>query len=161
FYIGNNAAADGGYRPVAGIRPTIDGQQYDAREVAGRALGHPVSDREASSYFYREGFAWIASAPGAATRLYLRKLALPFNRAFVALNDSYPFFAYDARTLLALLPVGAWLLMPLGLCGLIFSVLSGPPAPRTSALAPRPSPLAPRAMLVVFTAAYAATTAAF
>jgi hypothetical protein len=118
FYIGNNPAADGTYRPVPGIRPTIEGQETDTREVASRALGHEVTDREASSYFYRQGLDWIRSAPAQAAALFARKLALLFNRAHVFLNYSYPFFAYDARTLLIALPVGAWLLIPLGVLGL-------------------------------------------
>ena len=118
FYIGNNPSAKGVYGPVPGIRPTIEGQQIDARVVASHALGHPVGDRAASSYFFNRGLEWIASSPLAATTLYLRKLGYMFTASHIFLNFSYPFFAYDARTLLMVLPVGVWLLAPLGLGGL-------------------------------------------
>ena len=120
FYIGNNPAAQGVYGPVPGIRPTIEGQQIDARVVASRALGHPVSDRAASSYFFDRGLEWIGSSPLRAATLYLRKIGYMFTASHVFLNFSYPFFAYDARTLLMVLFVGAWLLVPLGLTGLAF-----------------------------------------
>jgi tetratricopeptide (TPR) repeat protein len=118
FYIGNNPGADGTYRPVPGIRPSIEGQQVDAREAASRAAGHPVSDRAASAYFFHRGFEWIAASPAKASALYLQKLRYLLGGAHIFLNYSYPFFAYDARTLLAALPIGAWLLIPLGLVGL-------------------------------------------
>jgi len=38
------------------------------------------------------------------------------------LNYSYPFYAYDARTVLAVLFVGPWLLIPAGLAGLIIGM---------------------------------------
>ena len=52
FYIGNRETATGFYMPVPGITPTIAGQEKDARRVAARALGHPVTDAEASDYFF-------------------------------------------------------------------------------------------------------------
>ena len=118
FYIGNNPAATGVYGPVAGIRPSIEGQQIDARAVASRNLGHPVGDRAASSYFFTRGLSWIGHSPGRATALYLRKLWYMVNGAHIFLNYSYPFFAYDTHTLLMPLAVGGWLLIPLGLVGL-------------------------------------------
>src|SRR5205085_2081919 len=88
----------------------------------------------------------IASAPARAAALFARKIALLFNRAHVFLNYSYPFFAYDARTLLGALPVGAWLLVPLGIIGL--ASRGSPPVPRAPRLAPRAPLLAPRPPLL-------------
>lgn len=119
FYIGNSAGATGFYRNVPGITPTIAGQQQDTRRVAGRALGHPVTDAEASSYFFTLGRTWIEEHPGAGLALFARKIAYAFAAAHVPLPHSYPFYAYDARTALRFYAIGPWLLTPLGLVGLI------------------------------------------
>jgi len=122
FYIGNNAEANGTYRVVAGITPNIAGQQADARRVAEESLGRPLSDPEVSAYFYGLGWTWIRLHFKDALGLFARKLAYTFNSAYITLNYSYPFYAYDARTVLALLFVGPWLLIPAGLAGLIIGM---------------------------------------
>jgi tetratricopeptide (TPR) repeat protein len=124
FYIGNSDRATGFYQNVPGITPTIVGQEQDTRRVAAHALGHPVTDAEASSYFFRLGRTWIEEHPGAALVLFARKFAYAFHAAHVPLPHSYPFYAYDARTALRFYPIGPWLLTPLGLVGLIFAAPS-------------------------------------
>jgi tetratricopeptide (TPR) repeat protein len=119
FFIGNNAEADGTYHHVAGITPNIQGQQEDARRVAERAVGRRLDDGEVSAYFYGLGWQWIREHPRAAAALFARKLLYVFNRAHIVLNYSYPFYAYDMPSGLALLPAGAWLLVPLGIAGLV------------------------------------------
>lgn len=126
FYIGNNAEADGTYRPVPGITPNMAGQQQDARRIAEESVGRALSDADVSAYFYGLGWTWIRLHPGQALALFARKLGYVFNGAFITLNNSFSFYAYDERTLLALLFVGPWLLIPLGLVGLII----GAPAER-------------------------------
>jgi 4-amino-4-deoxy-L-arabinose transferase-like glycosyltransferase len=126
FYIGNSERATGFYTHVPGITPTIAGQEKDARLVAERALGRPVTDAETSSYFFGLAWMWIRDHPGDALGLFLRKFYYVFNAAHVPLPHSYPFFAYDASTALRFYIVGPWLLIPLGLAGLIFV---RPPSP--------------------------------
>src|SRR5262249_58176994 len=105
--------------------------QEDARRVAARALGKKLSDGEVSTYFYRLGWRWILDQPGRAGLLFLRKLAYCINAAHLSLNYSYPFYAHDANTLLPALFVGAGLLVPLGISGLI---TAAPPMRRTDYL---------------------------
>ena len=119
FYIGNHAGADGTYRAVPGITPSIAGQARDARRVAERALGRTLTDGEVSAYFYGLGWEWIRTHPGDALRLLARKLAYTLNATDVALNYSYAYYARDEPTVLRVLVVGPWLLLPLGLFGLI------------------------------------------
>lgn len=119
FYIGNHAGADGTYRAVPGITPSIAGQARDARRVAERALGRTLTDGEVSAYFYGLGWQWIRTHPGDALRLLARKLAYTLNATDVALNYSYAYYARDEPTVLRMLVVGPWLLLPLGLFGLI------------------------------------------
>jgi tetratricopeptide (TPR) repeat protein len=119
FYIGNNAAATGFFNPVPGVTPNIKGQAEDARQVAGTALGHPVSDTQASEYFSGLAWTWIRQHPGDALALFARKLGYVFSAHHVALPHSYPFYAYDAGTILRFLAIGPWILIPLGVAGLV------------------------------------------
>src|SRR2546427_1166399 len=118
FYIGNNAEADGTYRSIPGIAPDIEGQIRDARAVAETAAGRPLRASEVSSHFYRRAGEWIARRPGAALRLFLRKLAYCFNAVDLSLNYSYAYYSRDEATLLRALVVGPGLLVPLGFFGL-------------------------------------------
>jgi tetratricopeptide (TPR) repeat protein/4-amino-4-deoxy-L-arabinose transferase-like glycosyltransferase len=118
FYIGNGEGATGFYHPVQGISPTIAGQEKDTRRVASKALGRPVTQAEASDYFYDLAWAHIRDQPGAALALFFRKLGYVFHAQHIALPYSFPFFAYDANTSLRWYAVGPWILIPLGLVGL-------------------------------------------
>ncbi len=118
YYIGNNAQSDGTWRATPGVRASIEGQKEDVRRVAAEALGRPVTSGEASAYFFDRSWQWIRLHPAAWATLQLRKLALTFNAVDVGLNVSYTYFARDESSLLSLLPVGPWLIIPLGLFGL-------------------------------------------
>lgn len=119
FYIGNSENATGFYHQIPGIAPDISGQARDARQVAEAATGRRLSDAEVSNYFVGLGLDWIGANPSDAAALFLKKLAFTFHAQHVALPYSYPFYAYDAGTALQYLRVGPWLLMPLGLVGLV------------------------------------------
>jgi tetratricopeptide (TPR) repeat protein len=121
FYIGNSETATGFYHPVPGITPSIVGQQTDARRVAEAALGRPLDDAETSSYFVGLATTWMSNHPADALMLFARKFGYVFSAEHVALPHSYPFYAYDARTMLRFYAIGPWLLVPLGLIGLAFA----------------------------------------
>jgi tetratricopeptide (TPR) repeat protein len=121
FYIGNHADADGAYRPVGGITSSIAGQASDARGLVSKALGRKATDQEVSSYFYRRAVDWIAANPVAAAKLAGRKVVLLMNAASPSLNYSYAFYRREESTLLKVLFVGPWLLIPLGLTGCLVS----------------------------------------
>jgi len=127
FYIGNSETADGFFHPVPGITPNIRGQAEDARRVAEKALGRPLSDAETSSYFFGLAWTWIRQHPIDAAGLFARKLGYTLSAHHVALPHSYPYYAYDVGTMLRFYAIGPWLLIPLGLVGLVFFA---PPPPR-------------------------------
>jgi tetratricopeptide (TPR) repeat protein len=120
FYIGNNAEADGTYHSVPGITPNIAGQAGDATRLAEQEAGRTLSAGEVSRHFTRKAWHWMHAQPGAALQVFLRKLAYVFNEAELTLNYSYRYYSRDEPTLLRLLVVGPWLLVPLGLAGLLF-----------------------------------------
>ena len=119
FYIGNHAGATGLYEIVPGVRPGIEGQRDDTRRVAEAAVGHPLNDAEVSAYFFGLGRSWMLANPGSALALLTRKFLLVFHADHVPLPSSYVFFADDANTLLRWLVVNPWLIVPLGLVGLV------------------------------------------
>ena len=125
FYIGNSERATGFYTNVAGITPSIAGQARDARQVAERALGRTLTDAETSAYFFHLGWDWITRHPAQAAALFAKKLYYVFNAAHTALPHSYPFYARDEGTALRFYAVGPWLLIPLGLAGLLFVPVRG------------------------------------
>jgi tetratricopeptide (TPR) repeat protein len=123
FYIGNSANADGTYTPVPGISPSIAGQARDATRVAEAAKARRLSPSEVSDYFYQRAWAWIRAHPANALRLFTRKVAILLNRTNVPLNFSYAYYAREESSVLRLLSVGPWLLVPLGLVGLCWPAL--------------------------------------
>ena len=66
FYIGNSETATGFYHAIPGITPTIGGQETDARRVAERALGHPLTDAQVSAV--RAGLTAAEGKSGAARK---------------------------------------------------------------------------------------------
>lgn len=127
LYIGNNPAATGQYAAVPGVRANIDGQSADTRRVAETATGRDLTDAQVSAYFTGLAVTWAREHPAAAATLFARKLMLVFNAQHQWLDFSYPYYAHDAGTILGLLFVGPWLLVPLGITGLI--AMPGPAAP--------------------------------
>lgn len=132
LYIGNRAAADGTYRHLPGITPDIRGQVRDARHLAEEAAGRPLPAGEVDGHFRRLALVWARDHPFDAARLFLRKLAYVLAAPEISLNYSYAYYALDEPTLLRWLVVGAWLLVPLGLLGLMDRLWSDPATPENA-----------------------------
>jgi tetratricopeptide (TPR) repeat protein len=126
LFIGNGPSADGTYSAVPGITPSIDGQAEDAKKVAEAEEGRPLSTREVSAHFTRLAFSWVRTHPGAAARLFVKKLGLLANRIEVPLNLSYAWYASGPLSPLSFLVVGPWLLVPLGILGLVWRLFETP-----------------------------------
>jgi hypothetical protein len=149
FYIGNNPEADGTYHAVPGITSSIEGQAEDTKRVAESQAGHELSVRQVSEHFAQKAWAWIAANPGAAAKLFARKVWYVLSGDEVPLNFSYPWYR-EKSFALKLLVVGPGLLVPLGGAGLALLLLG----------AGRLRP-ARAAAWVVFAPAYIVAVAAF
>jgi hypothetical protein len=149
FFIGNNPEADGTYRAVPGITPSIEGQAEDTKRVAESEAGRALSVREVSAHFARKAWRWVRANPGAAARLFVRKVWYVLSGDEVALNFSHPWYR-EKSLALKLLVVGPGLLVPLGGAGLALLLLG---AGRL-----RPADAAPWA---AFSPAYVLAVAAF
>jgi len=79
FYIGNNAAADGSYKPLLFGRGEPLIERTDAIAVAETALGRSLTPGEVSSYYTEAALAYIRSNPGDWVSLMGRKVVLAFN----------------------------------------------------------------------------------
>src|SRR5690606_14041650 len=73
---------------------------------------------------------WMTSHPGQAAWLFLKKFGYTFNAQHIALPYSYPFYAYEVPTVLRFYVIGPWLLIPLGLVGLVVLVRQASAAER-------------------------------
>jgi len=122
FFIGNNPEADGTYRAVPGITPSIEGQAADTKRLAESEAGRPLSVREVSSHFAAKAWRWIGANPGAAARLLARKVWYVLSGDEIPLNFSYPWYRGQSPVL-KLLAVGPGLLVPLGGAGLVLLFL--------------------------------------
>ncbi len=117
--IGNGPGASGVYRAIPGIRPNMLGQATDTRRVAEAEEGRSLTDAEVSRHFARQALSWMWNEPASWAQLMAKKLYYTFHAQDIALQISYPFFAYDTGSWLKFLPVGPWLLLPLGCFGLL------------------------------------------
>ncbi len=120
--VGNGPGANGVYRWLDGITPSVSGQAADAKKLAERETGRPLTTREVSSFFARRAFSWMAEQPQAAVRLFARKIWYVFSNDELSLNFSATWYRRES-VLLRLLAVGPWLLVPLGMAGLVLAVL--------------------------------------
>lgn len=118
LYIGNHPGATGTYTVLDDVRPSMAGQREDTRLVASKALGREVTDAEASSWFARRAVDWWLTDPVAAVRLFAYKLWLSTHAWELPVNVSYAWFRSHVG-LLGVLPVGAWLLLPVGIAAAI------------------------------------------
>ena len=84
FYIGNNAAADGTYRPLVFGRGDPRFERQDATQVAERELGATLTPAEVSRFWTRRALDYIRTEPVDWLRLTGRKIVLAFNAAEVA-----------------------------------------------------------------------------
>lgn len=90
LYIGNNAAADGTYRPLRPRRAEPRFERRDATELAEAALGRPLAPGEVSRYWTGRALAFIREYPGRWIALLARKLALTWNATEIAdTEDQY------------------------------------------------------------------------
>lgn len=149
FLVGNGPGANGVYRWLDGITPSVTGQIADAKRIAEAETGRLLTAREVSSFFARRARTWIGSHPADAMRLFAKKVWYVFSNDEMALNFSFSWYRRESL-LLTFLGVGPWLLVPFGGAGLVLVLLG---AGKLSGRA--------AAVWVSFVPAYALLVAAF
>ncbi len=126
FYLGNNERNEtGSYVMLAEVRPTPTFEQVDFQSWAERDLGRDVSSVEASRHFYRKSWAWIASEPAAALRLFAKKLGLWFAGEEHSDNYDFGLLREEFSHVLKLPLVTGYTVGLLGWAGLLVALVAG------------------------------------
>ncbi|NIM19706.1 MAG: tetratricopeptide repeat protein [Candidatus Latescibacteria bacterium] len=116
FYIGNNPQSDGRTAIVPGTRPDWWGGYYDTIARAEAVEGRKLKPSEVSSYYFKEGFRFIGTSPGAAAKLLFHKFYL-FWAGGERSNNKYIYFFWDLTGMRKVPLPGFWLITPLALLG--------------------------------------------
>ena len=120
FFIGNNPEADGHSSMMPGPRGA-SWENRDETYLVEKELGHPPSPSEESWFWYKKGIQFMVDEPLQYASLLAKKAYLFWNWYEIPNNQNfYSFRKYSA--LLRLLPIGFWLVGPLGLLGIIMAV---------------------------------------
>lgn len=118
FYIGNNADADGTYRPLRAARGDTPFERRDAVDLAQEASGRELSATEVSSYWLDRAWQFIRAHPGRWLALLAWKLMLVFHATELADAEDIYYCALQAPLLHALLTFGHYgVLVPLAVIG--------------------------------------------
>lgn len=120
LYIGNNAAADGTYRPLRPRRSEPRFERRDATELAEAALGRSLSPGAVSRYWCGRALGFAREHPGRWLALLARKLALAWNATEIAdTEDQYTWaeWSWPLRVTGAMLHFGV--VAPLALGGIV------------------------------------------
>ena len=119
FYIGNNPESNGTTAVIPGTRADWWGGFDDWRRIAIEDEGRGLQPSEISRYWYRRGFDFLAHDPGAATRLYVRKLQLLLGNG-EASNQEQMYFERNRSAVLSRLPVNFAMILALSAFGLVW-----------------------------------------
>jgi len=122
FYIGNNPNAEG-YTSMMPGRLQTNWELADIRAMAKEETGRELSSAELSDFWYRKGLAFWKSEPDDVFQLLLKKTYLFFTRFEISNNQDIYLF-WKNSSLIRFLPVGFWIIGPLGLLGIVFSFVN-------------------------------------
>jgi len=122
FFIGNNPRASGTYVPLIPGRSNVAYERRDAVDLAEKAVGHPLSPKEVSNYWFAKSFEFIRSEPGEWLELMLTKVNLALN-AYESpdAEDQYFYERYVPllRALSTVLHYG--IILPLAAAGIVLT----------------------------------------
>jgi Flp pilus assembly protein TadD len=122
FFIGNNPRATGTYVPLIPGRSNVAYERRDAVDLAEQAVGHPLTPKEVSSYWFARSFEFIRGEPVKWLELMLAKVNLALN-AYESPDAEDQYFYERFVPLLAVL--GAVLtygvIFPLAVAGIVLT----------------------------------------
>jgi Tfp pilus assembly protein PilF len=120
FYIGNHTGATGSYKPLLPTRGDTRFEEADARGIAERESGRPLTADGVSAFWLGKTFREIAADPMGWLNLMLRKCALAVNR--IEKIDTDDIYFMEQHSLLLRLLNSFWnfgLLFPLAIAGMV------------------------------------------
>jgi len=117
-YIGNNPWANGRIAATPELPAEPARARRAAESIAESTLGHELSPSQVSQFWMKRGLVHAASHPWQTLGLLGRKLFYTWNGAAIGDNEDLSGLS-RYLWLFPCLPVGMWLLAPLGLLGLL------------------------------------------
>lgn len=118
LYIGNNAAANGLYKPLVPGRSNWRFEREDATRFAEEAVGRELSPGEVSAYFVGQVVQFVRNSPGQWLKLIARKGALLVNSVEpVDTVDQYTVAEYSTLLYLSQTVMHLGVLLPLAVLG--------------------------------------------
>jgi 4-amino-4-deoxy-L-arabinose transferase-like glycosyltransferase len=118
FYIGNNERANGRIASTPELPAEPARARRIARSLAEQAGGQPLRPSQVSRFWLERGAEYAVTHPGRTLSLTARKLFYAWNGAAISDNEDLAALGRYLRVY-RVLPVGMWLLAPLGLLGLL------------------------------------------
>jgi cytochrome c-type biogenesis protein CcmH/NrfG len=119
LYIGNNAQADGMHVYVPGLSLETEDIYVGSERLAIQEAGRFLKSAEVSRHFARKAWEFIFGQPLAATKLMSAKLVYFWSHREI-LNNKHIYLLTERYTpVVGFLPLGFWLVGPLGLMGLV------------------------------------------
>lgn len=122
FYIGNNQNSDGAFKNPSGVSRIPCQQISSSVALAAKEAGHPMTARQASSYWLMRGGVFLAENPGKAMRLYAKKIALLLRGEEQPLNMC-PRFCQSLVPVLRMPLITFGFLTPLALFGIVAALV--------------------------------------
>ena len=122
LYIGNNPHSDGKSAAIKGD-PGAWWPCYQAQIArAEQAIGRPLKGSEVSQWYLRQTLRFFWQQPGKATALLLKKLGYFWSHWEIWNNQDMRFVAEYYAPIANYLPLGFWLVGPLGALGVCLSL---------------------------------------
>ena len=122
LYIGNNPQADGMHVFLPGLTTTTDDIYAGSTALAQREAGRPLRPGEVSKHYSGKAFAFMRAQPGRAFGLFVSKARYFWSHKEI-LNNKHLYVLADRYTpLLKFMPLGFWLVGPLGMLGLFVAL---------------------------------------
>jgi len=120
FYIGNNPMANGRIHPTPELPAEPAAMERQSFVLAQQSEHRLMRPSEVSRYWFRKGLSYAASHPAHTLELWGRKILYALHGAAVSDNEDLSGLRRYLR-LQPWLPVGMWILVPLGLVGMVAS----------------------------------------
>ena len=122
FYIGNNAHSDGCSAIIKGDPPQW-WPCYEAQIArAEKAEGRKLTGTEVSRWYFRQALRFWRQQPAAAARLTIEKLGFFWSHWELTNNQDLRFVATHFTPIARYLPLGFWIVGPLGMLGVVLSL---------------------------------------
>jgi 4-amino-4-deoxy-L-arabinose transferase-like glycosyltransferase len=125
FYIGNNSNSVGTFKLPKNSGLQDPGLYDSSMRVAEQELGRKLKPSEVSNFWTGKALNFIIHHPIQELKLLSRKFLLLFNYYEVPNHQNYYYIRTEFGSLLNLMPVGFWLIVPFALTGIAWQIKIG------------------------------------